>query len=157
MKESIEINYVKCPFEALDAMDKALVEKAQGAMQMAHAPYSNFHVGSAVRLSDGHIVTGNNQENAAYPSGLCAERVALFAARSQSREAIETIAIVARNHKGQLADAFACGACRQVMMEYASLQDSPIRVIMGHRLGDFLVLADSRLLLPFHFEADTLN
>lgn len=157
MKEIIEINYVKSSFDELDAADKALVTKAREALANAHAPYSKFQVGSAVLLADETTVTGNNQENAAYPSGLCAERVALFAAKSQTKEDIKAIAIVAQNPKGADADAFACGACRQVMMEYASMQKTPIRVIMGNHQGDFVLLNDCKQLLPFHFEAKALG
>lgn len=157
MKESIHIDYVKSSFDALDSSDQALVKKALEALSKAHAPYSRFHVGSSVLLKDQSVITGNNQENAAYPSGLCAERVALFAAKSQSKEEIQAIAIVARNQNDETADAFACGGCRQVIMEYASMQDHPIRVIMGDRHGDYVILENSKLLLPFHFDSKNLD
>lgn len=157
MKQSIQINYQQLTFDELTAGDGQLVRLARQAMDGAHAPYSHFHVGSAVLMADGTTVTGNNQENAAYPSGLCAERVALFAAKSQSRQPISTIAVVARNEENLPADAFSCGNCRQVMLEYASLQPSPIRVIMGSRHEHYLLIEDVRELLPFTFESTTLR
>lgn len=156
MKELIQINYKKKEFSELSSADQQLVAKAQEAMKGAHAPYSRFHVGSAVLLQDDTVVTGNNQENAAYPSGLCAERVALFAAKSHSRQEIQAIAIVAGNEQNGPADAFACGSCRQVMMEYASLQADPIRVIMGTHEGTFILLEDSKSLMPFNFDSRNL-
>lgn len=126
-------------------------------MDKAHAPYSRFQVGSAVRLADLSVVTGNNQENAAYPSGLCAERVALFKAKSESVLDIEAIAVVARNANGEVADAFSCGGCRQVMMEYASLQQKPMRILMRDQDEQVIIVADVKALLPFHFNSSTLE
>ncbi|MFY0607886.1 MAG: cytidine deaminase [Cyclobacteriaceae bacterium] len=154
---SLQISYSHLKLEDLTLKDQELIERAVKAMDGAHAPYSNFHVGSAVLLADGQIVIGNNQENAAYPSGLCAERVALFAAMSNSQQEIAAIAIVARNAKKKPADAFACGSCRQVMLEYASKQEAPIRVVMGDHQGQFIVLDDVKKLLPFSFDFRTLG
>jgi len=154
-----EINYNVLSFERLTSPDKTLVTAAIEAMKKAYAPYSNFMVGSAVLMQDGQIIKGNNQENAAYPSGLCAERVALFAAKSASSEPIVSIAIVANNAKGEAADAFACGNCRQVMLEYANQkeQTEPIRVLMRTHKAEFLILEDVRQLLPFTFNSNTLG
>lgn len=154
---NINISYNKFEKRELDTKAQALVDKAIAAMAGAHAPYSNFTVGSAVQMADQSIIIGNNQENAAYPSGLCAERVALFAAKSQSKQPIECIAIVARNQKKEPADAFSCGNCRQVMLEYAAQQEYPIKIIMGDASGEFVVLDDVRFLLPFSFDAKTLK
>ncbi|WP_421873781.1 cytidine deaminase [Marinoscillum sp.] len=154
---TIHFEYQTRSKEQLDQADQQLITKAVEAMDGAHAPYSHFSVGSAVQMVDHSIVTGNNQENAAYPSGLCAERVALFAAKSQSKQAISTIAIVARNQKNKPADAFSCGNCRQVMMEYANLQEAPIRIIMGDHNGQFVIVEDVRLLLPFSFHSKSLD
>tara|TARA_B100001250_G_C19307285_1_gene574644 strand:- start:98 stop:568 length:471 start_codon:yes stop_codon:yes gene_type:complete len=155
--EKIQITYQTASKEELTKEEQSLIDKAIAALDGAHAPYSNFHVGSAVLLKDGSIVTGNNQENAAYPSGLCAERVALFAAKSQTKQPVKLIAIVARNQKGSAADAFSCGNCRQVMMEYANEQETPIRIIMGDHDGNYVVLDDVRNLLPFSFYSRSLN
>ena len=118
--------------EDLDAESKYLAHKAKEAATHAYAPYSRFQVGAAVLLEDGAVVTGTNQENAAYPSGMCAERVALFAAIAQHPEAIITkIAIVARRKGGkELLPATSCGPCRQVMLEFELRQEKPIQVVM---------------------------
>ncbi len=154
---SLQIQYDHLDASELSSDDQDLVSRAKEAMDGAHAPYSHFHVGSAVLLADGETVIGNNQENAAYPSGLCAERVALFAAKSRTKQEISAIAIVARNAKKKPADAFACGSCRQVMLEYASQQTKPIKVIMGDQVGQFIVIDDVRKLLPFSFDFRTLG
>lgn len=157
MQQTLSIAYSRQSFEELPHEQQQVAQAAIDAMQGAHAPYSNFQVGSAVLLADGSTVTGNNQENAAYPSGLCAERVALFAAKSQTKQAVRIVAIAAQNDQGKSADSFSCGSCRQVMMEYASLQDEKITVIMRDHEGQFIVLEDARQLLPFSFGADTLK
>lgn len=156
MKELI-ISYQNLPLDQLSDSEKELVKQAQQSMEKAHAPYSNFTVGSAVKMTNGSIFGGSNQENAAYPSGLCAERVALFKAKSESKEPIECIVILAKNEKGAAADAFACGGCRQVIIEYANLQADPIKVLMRDKSGNFVSLKDARALLPFSFEAKTLD
>ena len=105
--------------DELSSSDRALMDEAIAATGSAYAPYSNFKVGAAVRLDNGTIVRGSNQENVAYPSGLCAERTALFAASAQhSGHAVEALAIVARNPQEALVGAMPCGACRQVMAEF---------------------------------------
>lgn len=115
---STSITVFETPNELSDK-DQLLVESAKQACERAYAPYSGFNVGAAVRLSNGEIIQGNNQENAAYPSGLCAERVALFYANSKyPNVAVEAIAVIASNENGILKDPVApCGACRQVMLE----------------------------------------
>ena len=97
--------------------DKKLLSEARKSAKSAYAPYSKFKVGSAVLLGNGKIISGNNQENAAYPSGLCAERVVLFYASSQNPNAIiKSIAITN----------VPCGACRQAILEYETKQKSPV-------------------------------
>ncbi|HCX20430.1 MAG: cytidine deaminase [Flammeovirgaceae bacterium] len=155
--ENIQIDYQIVSKEELSDLEQALVKKAIDALAGAHAPYSNFKVGSAVQMEDGTVVSGNNQENAAYPSGLCAERVALFAAKSQTKQPIKAITIVAKNQNKEAADAFSCGNCRQVMMEYANEQNDPIKIIMGDHEGKFIVLDDVRKLLPFSFYSKSLK
>lgn len=154
---NISIRYEHLSFEELGSLDQELVQEAFKAMDLARAPYSKFKVGSAVKLIDGQVVRGNNQENAAYPSGLCAERVALFSAKSGNAAAIDSIAIVAQNNQGLSANAFSCGSCRQVMLEYAGDQDRPYRVIMRDQKEKYIVLEDARLLLPFTFNAQSLE
>lgn len=103
----------------LNAQDHQLVDAAIKVCDQAYAPYSEFHVGAAVLLENGKIITGTNQENAAYPSGLCAERVAIFYANAQYPDvAVKAIAIAAKNQDGLIANPVApCGACRQVLLE----------------------------------------
>lgn len=109
--------------EELNAQDAELLQYAHKAAENAYAPYSRFHVGAAVRLANGKIVSGNNIENAAYPSGLCAERVTLFSVQAQyPGVAVEAIAVTAHSEKTLVDEPIApCGACRQVMVEVEKL------------------------------------
>lgn len=119
--KDIKITYLEYnSLTELEPKDRLVAEAAIKATKGSYAPYSNFNVGAAVRLDDGTIVTGSNQENAAFPSGLCAERTAMFYASSQyPNKKMEAIA-VAGSQKGELCDepATPCGACRQVMAQY---------------------------------------
>lgn len=134
--------------------DRELVQRAIKAVEGAYAPYSHFHVGAALRLKDSTVVVGSNQENMAYPSGLCAERTAVFAASAQYPQCrdYESLAIVGRNTDGELCEASPCGACRQVLLEYEHAQGHPLRVICyldGGRVRVFGSVVD---LLPFSFD-----
>ena len=155
MDKELKIKYAE--YEAIGDMkagDQELMQRAIEATEGAYAPYSHFHVGAALRLTDGTIVTGNNQENAAYPSGLCAERTALFSAsaqHSQQRD-FEALAIVGRNSNGHLCEASPCGACRQVMDEYERTQGHPMRVLCYLKGGRIRVLESASALLPFSFD-----
>jgi cytidine deaminase len=142
----------------LPASDRALLQAATEAASKAYAPYSLFNVGAAVRLTNGHIVTGNNQENVAYPSGLCAERVALFYTSANFPDAtVETIAITASTKAFKLNTAVTpCGSCRQVMAEIEKKQKHNIRVIMLGSDNTILVTESCRQLLPLMFEANGL-
>ena len=145
--------------EDLDLESKYLAHKAKDASTHAYAPYSRFQVGAAVLLEDGSIVTGTNQENAAYPSGMCAERVALYAAVAQHPESVITkIAIVARR-KGakELMPATSCGPCRQVMVEFEVRQGKPIEVIMQNQEHKWIKASSAESLLPFSFTHASLE
>lgn len=145
--------------EDLDLESKYLVHKAKDAANHAYAPYSKFMVGAAVLLGDGTVITGTNQENAAYPSGMCAERVALFSAISQHPDAVITkIAVVARRktHK-ELLPATSCGSCRQVMLEFELRQHKPIEIIMLSLDNKWIKAASARSLLPFSFTNASLD
>lgn len=144
--------------QELNKDDKRLVENAIKAAHNAYAPYSHFHVGAAVLLENGQIITGNNQENAAYPSGLCAERVALFAANSQFPDiAVAAIAIVAIKDGKVLETAVApCGSCRQVMIETEVRFERPIRIILYGKKS-ILVINSVKELMPLSFTASELN
>lgn len=145
--------------EDLDAESKYLAHKAKDAASHAYAPYSRFCVGAAVLLDDGSVVTGTNQENAAYNSGMCAERVAIYAACARQPDAVVTkIAIVAKR-KGakETVPATACGACRQVMLEQEIKQNKPIEVIMQHQDHHWVKAPSAASLLPFSFTRHNLD
>lgn len=144
--------------EDLDAESKYLVHKAKDATQTSYAPYSKFHVGAALLLEDGTLVIGSNQENAAYPLCMCAERVALYAAASQfPGKVIRKMAVVAhkKNHK-ELSMATSCGACRQVMVEFEERQKQPMEVIMLGTENKWLKLSSAAELLPESFDGSHL-
>ena len=153
-EKTLTINYKEyATIDALSDADKELMHRAISAADGAYAPYSRFHVGAALRLADGSVVTGNNQENAAFPSGLCAERTAIFAASAQRPDMRDytTLAIVGRNTAGELCEASPCGACRQVLLEYERLQGHPLRVLcllQGGLVRETSSVAD---LMPFSF------
>lgn len=140
--------------EELEAKDRELAQAAVDATAQAYAPYSKFNVGAAVLFEDGVIVKGANQENAAYPSGLCAERTALFyASASRPDEAMTAIAIAA-GQNGELCKtpATPCGACRQVMAQYQLKSGLPMRVLLvgAHKIWVFEKVDD---LLPLIFDS----
>ncbi|MCR4772737.1 MAG: cytidine deaminase [Prevotella sp.] len=148
----LEIDYQVCQLDELSAADMELVNKAIAATNNSYANYSNFHVGAAVRLSDGKIVIGANQENAAFPSGLCAERTALFAAQANFPDlSVCTLAIAAKNANGLLKHPITpCGACRQVILEIEDRYKRDIRILLYGTEGVYCF--DSvKDLLPFSF------
>ena len=142
----------------LTPMAQALWQAARDATNNAYAPYSGFRVGAALLLADGTIFSGSNQENAAYPSGLCAERTALFglAAAQPGHAPIVGMAVAARPANGDFGVAFPCGACRQVMLEYEARQDEPIPLLLPSRAGTILRFASLAALMPFNFSSDDL-
>lgn len=150
----LNISFKEYAFDELSAEDRQLTDAAIAAMQNAYSPYSHFKVGAAVRLSDGSIVTGSNQENAAYPSGLCAERTAMFAASAQHPELDIRSLAVAGGLDGQLEEvpASPCGACRQVMAQYQRKAGAPLSVLV---VGAECVWKFDRVddLLPFIFDS----
>ena len=153
MDKTQTIHYQEYSADQLSVSDQDLIKEAIEATQSAYAPYSNFHVGAAIRMVNGTIVHGTNQENIAYPSGLCAERTALFSASAQyPGMPMETIAIVARNENGILSPALPCGACRQVMIEQQKRQGMNLRVICYISNNKILVFDRVECLLPFVFE-----
>ncbi len=157
-KFSIEYMCYSSPLEMSKEDAKLLIE-AQEAVKTSYSPYSNFAVGAAVKLANGTVVRGSNQENAAYPSGLCAERVALFSAASQyPGVAIDSIAITVNSpHHDSETPIAPCGACRQVMIEYEHLNNKPMKVIMHGESGKTFVVEQACDLLPFDFHADHLK
>lgn len=153
-----------CTFTSYDSTDELppadleLLNEAIKASDDAYAPYSKFRVGAALRLKSGKIIRGNNQENIAYPSGLCAERVALFyASASHPNERVEAIAITAATEEFKINDPVTpCGSCRQVMAESEKKQNANIRVIMKGEQGKVYVCESAKHLLPLMFKADNL-
>jgi cytidine deaminase len=145
--------------EELDAESKYLVHKAKDAASHAYAPYSKFMVGTAILLEDGTIITGSNQENAAYPSGMCAERVALFAAASQHPEGkIVKMAVIAKRKGGkELLPATSCGPCRQVILEFEQRQNKVIEIIMQSQEHQWIKAPSAESLLPFCFSKTSLD
>lgn len=143
----------------LDEESRMLMEKANEALQHAYAPYSHFHVASAILLQDGTVVTGTNQENAAYPSGMCAERVALFTVASQHPgKKIRKLLVLAKlNNKSAFAPASSCGPCRQVMLEFEQRQVQPFEVIMQSQDRYWVKAASAAALLPFCFSSESLG
>ena len=132
--------------------DRRLVQTAKAACRNAYAPYSQFHVGAAARLEDGTIVTGANQENVAYPSGLCAERTAIFAAQAAHPElAVDTLAIAACDENGFTTQPVTpCGACRQVMAEVERRYGRHMRLLLYG--GEHVYIIErSTDLLPLSF------
>ena len=150
----ININYREydCA-EKLPAEYRELLQLALEATANSYAPYSGFHVGAAVKMSGGESVTGSNQENAAYPSGLCAERVALFHAHHTfPKESVKAIAVIARGSDGNITPelTFPCAACIQVMVESEKRGNCPIAIIIGSATK--VLMVDSvQNLLPFSF------
>jgi len=145
--------------DKLNQEDQKLLQKAWEACDTAYAPYSKFNVGAAVLLENGKIVSGNNQENAAYPSGLCAERVAMYYASAHyPGVAMKAIAVAAKSKEVQLSEpASPCGSCRQVMAEYENLYHTKMRVILGSPDTKIQVMEGIDNLLPLSFYAEDLK
>lgn len=147
--------------DELSAADRELVEAAKAATSRSYAPYSKFHVGAAIRMADGSIVAGSNQENAAYPSGTCAERTAAYyASAAYPGLAMKKIAVAASTRDGrpeglpaddyfQALPISPCGACRQALLEYEKLY-GPMEVILYGR-EKIYIFPSIKSLLPFSF------
>jgi cytidine deaminase len=157
---SYQLNYISYASSAeLSEEDAKLLVAAREASHRAYAPYSKFSVGSAILLENGVIITGNNQENAAYPSGICAERVAMFYASSQypGVKAIK-VAVTAFSKEFPVnAPVAPCGSCRQVLSEYEKLHHSDIELILQGQQGSIYRLKNVSSLLPLAFTSDDLS
>jgi len=154
MKKQLKIDYEWLDhWKELPDSEYILIEKAYEASKDAYAPYSNFKVGAAVLLADGTIVKGNNQENIAYPSGLCAERVALFYAGANYPDtAVKTIVVLAQGDLVAVDECVSpCGSCRQVIAESESRQDEPIRIILVAQDGKTWIFNSIKDILVFPF------
>jgi cytidine deaminase len=152
--------YVSATIEDIqDDKIKALCEAAKKALIDAYAIYSTYKVGSAVLMSNGEIVTGSNQENAVYPLGLCAERVAIFSAATRfPKEKIEAIAVATTK---KLSDgempAFPCGSCRQVMVEQETRYNSAIPIYVVNSDPEVYMITSVKDILPFAFDGRFLE
>lgn len=138
--------------EELDEKDRSLMEAAIDALKGSYAPYSHFNVGAAVRLADGTVVKGANQENAAFPSSLCAERTALFAAGAQHPGVgVVSLAVVcSQNGRLMPTPGSPCGACRQVMEQYEREAGVPMRILLGSS-GPVLAFDGVESIMPLVF------
>lgn len=151
-KRTITIEYQFAQLSELSEEEQTLIEKAKMATHNSYANYSHFNVGAACLLDDGQIIIGANQENAAFPSGLCAERTAVFAAQANHPElSIKTLAIAAKNENGFLKDPISpCGACRQVILEIEDRYKQPVRILLYGTEGIYC-FNSIKDLLPFSF------
>lgn len=157
--KKLEITYSEySSVDELPQNDANLLNAAIEALNGSYAPYSNFNVGAAVQLDNGVIVKGSNQENIAYPSGLCAERTALFSAHANyPQNKIVSIAITSSQNGLLLATPpFPCGACRQVMAQTQTRNGSPLKIIIGGS-DKILVFNSVESLLPFIFASEEVG
>ena len=162
MASKLDIHIVVDVYEnenELITEDSHLLKKAREACQNAYAPYSHFCVGAAILLDDGTVILGSNQENDAYPSGLCDERTAIFATGANyPNKTIKKIAVTACPHGyDHYVAANPCGACRQALSEYENKQLSPIEVIMEAGDGKIVVTPSVASLLPLKFSGESLK
>lgn len=153
MKEvNVPIHITAYGYEELNEEERQLIEAAKTATTHSYAPYSHFSVGAAALLSNGIIVSGSNQENAAYPSGTCAERTTLFYANSEyPDQAVKALAIAARNEEDFVNEPIPpCGACRQVLLETEQRFGQPMRILLFGKEHIF-VMEGVINLLPLSF------
>ena len=159
-KRNISISFDEYnSLDELNSQDQILCIEAKKAMSNSHSPYSGFRVGVAVQLESGRIVYGSNQENVAYPSGLCAERVALFMiGTTYPDDKILSMAITAQTDHFLIKEPVtSCGACLQVMAEYEKKQSHPINVLFYCLNGAIIRTTGIKTLLPFAFEETRLQ
>jgi len=155
---SISYRLYESVHELSDA-DRSIIQLALEASDKAYAPYSQFYVGCAIQLENGEVIIGNNQENVAYPSGICAERVAIFAASAQyPGVAATTMAITAHSIiMDPNTPISPCGACRQVIAEYETQFKKPIRILLLNPNGEVMEAQSIEVFLPFMFRAEGLK
>ena len=159
-KINLTVDYLEYDHpDELPQEDKNLLDIAAGSMKHAYAVYSGFHVGAALLLENGETVTGSNQENVAFPSGMCAERVALFYASARYPDtAVKTIAITAFSNDFSIDEPITpCGACRQVMAETETRTARRIRLILKGEADKVFVIEGTNNLLPLMFHANGLK
>ena len=158
MKElNISLKIQFCELNELNQSDLELVEAAKEMTLTSYAPYSRFQVGAAIRLADGRIFRGSNQENAVFPVGLCAERTAFFAAQSSAPEVPPVCIAIAAQTQGHFTQqpVTPCGSCRQALLESEMRYDRPIRVLLFGTEGVYIV-PSVKSLLPLTFDGSEL-
>ena len=149
----LKIQIKECQMDELTQDEQFLIEKAIESTNNSYAKYSHFHVGAALQLENGQVLPGCNQENAAFPAGLCAERSAIFAAGAQYPDVpVKTLAIAARDTNGELTEepVSPCGTCRQVMIETETRFSQPIRILLYGRRRIY-VMDGIKNLMPLSF------
>ena len=154
IEKKISTSFFIADFSELNPIEQDLINKAKEILKTSYSSYSGFSVGASVMFEDQTSIEGSNQENVAFPSGLCAERVALFYARSKFPDKrIDTIAISAQSNDFEINDYISpCGACRQVMAEYEEKQKSKIRILLHSPNNSVLISNSVEDLLPFVFK-----
>ena len=154
----LEIKMDFAQMDELNDIEQQLIKRAIEATHNSYANYSHFYVGAALLLENGEIMIGANQENAAFPSGLCAERTAIFAAQANHPEQkITTLAIAARNENGLLKSPITpCGACRQVILEIEDRYKSPVRILLYGTEGVYIIKSVKDL-LPLCFVDENMH
>lgn len=156
-KKSLNIEYLE--YTSIDQMnneERNLIVQADQNLKNAYAPYSNFKVSAVCKMEDGILVLGTNQENGAYPSGLCAERVAIFAAKSQFPDK-KVDKIVVTTERSMDNPVSPCGACRQVLVEYELSQNQPIEVVLKSGFSKVWKFKSVKDLLPIAFDGEFLK
>jgi len=159
MKKEIKISFHVIPsYKDLDETEKKLFDAAKAVRENAYANYSNFLVGCALLLDNGEMVTGSNQENAAYPSGLCAERTTIYwtSANFPKSQITKMFVIGAPRNMLSSQPIPPCGACRQSILEYEAKQDQPIEIYFASLEGEIFKTKSVRDLLPFSFDSSFL-
>ena len=155
-KKSLNIEFLE--YNSTNGIDKdllGLIDQAEGNLANAYAPYSNFKVSAVCKMGNDETICGTNQENGAYPSGLCAERVAVFAAKSKyPNQNIDKI-VITTEHSNDL-PVSPCGACRQVLIEYELTQNQPIELILKSGNSKIWHFKSVKDILPFAFDGATV-
>ncbi|MCU0384436.1 MAG: cytidine deaminase [Flavihumibacter sp.] len=145
--------------EELEKEDAALLEVARAVTEQAYAPYSRFFVGATVKLDNGKMLSGTNQENASFPAGICAERTVLAAVSSVYPGAVIHAMAISFSSAGAASNhpISPCGICRQSLIEQEKRQQAPMRIILGGQVGPVFVIHSASHLLPFSFTGEELN
>jgi len=156
-KKSLNIEYLEYDsVKLMDIEERDLITQADENLKNAYAPYSKFKVSAVCQMEDGVVVKGTNQENGAYPSGLCAERVAIFSAKSQFPDK-KVDKIVVTTELTTNSPVSPCGACRQVLIEYELAQNQSIELIMKSRDSKVWKFKSVKDILPFAFDGEFLK